>query len=80
MDSPSLGIILTDRPSFPLLSLRQKLAGGIADLGTVRLVSGNERLVFLTCEENDVPPVPPAPTVDNMALCEIFKVIENASQ
>lgn len=51
-----------------------QLNGGAAELATVRLDSGNERLVFLECPSSALPDVIPPVIVRNDAMCNILKV------
>ena len=51
-----------------------QLNGGAAELATVRLESGNERLVFFDCPSSALPDVIPAAIVRNDAMCNILKV------
>lgn len=51
-----------------------KLNGGAAELATVRLASGNERLVFLECPPENIPRVLPYPVLTNNIMCNVLKV------
>lgn len=51
-----------------------KVNGGVAELATVRLASGNERLAFLECPSENLPPVLPYPVLTNKNMCDVLKV------
>lgn len=51
-----------------------KPTGGAAELATVRLESGNERLVFLECPPENLPPVLPHAVLKNDSICNVLKV------
>lgn len=51
-----------------------KLNGGAAELATVKLASGNERLVFLECPPDNLPRVLPYPVLTNNSMCNVLKV------
>eukprot|EP00752_Nemacystus_decipiens_P009643 g8614.t1 len=53
---------------------RYQGSGGAVELATVRLASGNERLVFLKCPPESIPRVLPHPVLTNSGMCNVLKM------